>query len=399
MFMNKFTRLLIATCMLQLAAYAQQAPQKINYQAVVRNATGAPVINQNVSLRFSILEGSAGGTTLYTETQSVTTNGFGLANVQLGTGTAVTGTFNTIAWNSADKYLKIEADITGGTTYSNLATVQMISVPFALNAQSSNDNRWTLNAADITSNNTGSVGIGNTPNANAKLDIASTNKGILIPRVAQANRPAAPVDGLLLYQTDNTPGFYYYNSGSWKRVANNNDVVSGGTIIPFSSGLPVTMTTVAGGLVGTSALLGFGSSVSGVSLLGGSTIDLTGAGGTLLNFAFVSPRSGTITSMAAQFSTTAALSLVGTTVTVTAQLYSAPAGSNSFSPVPGATVTLAPAITGVIAIGNVSNGITTGLSIPVTAGSRYLMVFSATAAGLSLVNSAVGYGSAGLNIN
>lgn len=398
MFMNKFTRLLIATCMFQLAAYAQQAPQKINYQAVVRNSTGAPVINQNVSLRFSILEGSAGGTTLYSETQSVTTNAFGLANVQLGTGTAVTGTFNTITWNSADKFLKIEADITGGTTYSNLATVQMISVPFALNAQSSNDNRWTLNAADITSNNTGSVGIGNAPNANAKLDISSTNKGILIPRVAQASRPATPVDGLLLYQTDNTPGFYYYNSGSWKRVANNNDVVSGGTIIPFSSGTPVTVTTILGGLVGTSALLGFGSSVSGVALAG-NTIDLTGAGGTLLNFGFVSPRSGTITSMAAQFSNTVALSLVGTTVTVTAQLYTAAAGSNSFSPVPGATVTLAPAITGVATIGTVSNGITTGLSIPVTAGSRYLMVFSATATGITLVNTIVGYGSAGLNIN
>ncbi len=385
-------------CLLSLTLMAQQAPQRINYQAVVRNASGTPVINQNVSLRFSILDVSASGTVLYSETQSATTNAFGLANVQIGSGTIVSGTFNTIAWNSASKFLKVEADITGGTTYANLATVEMISVPFALNAQSSNDNRWTLNTADITSNNTGSVGIGGAPNANARLDVSATNKGILIPRITLANRPATPVDGLLIYQTDNTPGFYYYNSGSWKRVANSNDIVSGGTIIPFSSGLPVTLTTIAGGLVGTSALLGFGSSANGVALVG-ANIDLTGAGGTLLNFGFVSPRAGTITAMSAQFSTTLALSLLGSNVTITAQLYTAPSGSNTFAPVPGAVVTLAPSLGGVLALGAVSSGTTTGLAIPITAGNRYLMVCSATASGISLANSIVGYASAGVNIN
>ncbi|WP_118951586.1 exosporium glycoprotein BclB-related protein [Taibaiella helva] len=396
--MKKFTSLLMVACLLSLSLLAQQAPQRINYQAVVRSAAGAPVVNQNVSLRFSILEGSAGGAVQYSETQSVTTNAFGLANVQIGAGTVVSGTFNTIAWNSATKFLKVEADITGGTTYSDLATVEMISVPYALNAETSNDNRWNLSTADITSNNTGNVGIGGTPNTNAKLDIAATNKGILIPRITLANRPAAPVDGLLIYQTDNTPGFYYYNGGSWQRVANSNDVVSGGTIIPFSSGLPVTVTTIAGGLVGTSALLGFGSSVSGVSLVG-TNIDLTGAGGTLLNFGFVAPRAGTITAMSAQFSTTLALSLLGSNITITGQLYTAPAGSNTFAPVPGAVVTMAPALTGVLAIGATSSGTATGLSIPVVAGNRYLMVCSATATGITLLNTITGYASAGVNIN
>lgn len=396
--MRKFTCLLVALWAFTFAVQAQQAPQKINYQAVVRNSTGVPIVNQNVSLRFSILEGSVGGATLYSETQSTTTNAFGLANVQIGNGTPVSGTFSAVTWNSASKFLKIEADITGGTSYVNLATVEMISVPYALNAQSSNDNRWTLSGTDISSNNTGSVGVGNTPNANAKLDVSATNKGILIPRITLANRPASPVDGLLIYQTDNTPGFYYYNSGSWKRIVNNNDVANTGSIIPFASGLPVTVTTILGGLAGTTALVGFGSSVSGVSLLGGN-LDLTGAGGTLLNFSFVAPRAGTITSMSAHFSTTAALSLVGTTVNITAQLYSAPSGSNSFAPIPGASVTLTPALTGVISLGAVSTGLSTGLSIPVTAGSRYLMVYSATAAGITLINTVAGYASAGVNIN
>ena len=173
----------------------------------------------------------------------------------------------------------------------------------------------------------------------------------------------------------------------------------GGAIIPFASGVPVEMTTILGGLVGTSAALGFGNSASGISYSGGGTIDLTGASGTNLNMAFSVPRDGTITSLSAFFSTTLAQSLVGSTVTVTAQLYQSTTPDNTFTPVPGAVVTLAPAFTGVLAIGAIANGRTTGLSIPVTAGSRLLLVYSATATGLTLVNTLQGYASAGLAID
>ncbi|MGE6576484.1 exosporium glycoprotein BclB-related protein [Paenibacillus xylanexedens] len=171
-----------------------------------------------------------------------------------------------------------------------------------------------------------------------------------------------------------------------------------GAIIPFASGGPAILTTIAGGLVGTTSLIGFGSSATGVSILGG-TIDLTGTiVGPLINFAFSVPRDGVITSIAAYFSTTAALALVGSTVTITAQLFSSPTPDNAFTAVPGAVVTLAPPLTGIIALGSISNGITTGLTIPVTAQTRLLLVFSATATGLSLVNTVVGYASGGVNI-
>lgn len=171
-----------------------------------------------------------------------------------------------------------------------------------------------------------------------------------------------------------------------------------GAIIPFASGGPAILTTIAGGLVGTTSLIGFGSSATGVSILGG-TIDLTGTVvGPLINFAFSAPRDGVITSIAAYFSTTAALALVGSTVTITAQLFSSPTPDNAFTAVPGAIVTLAPPLTGIIALGSISNGITTGLAIPVTAETRLLLVFSATATGLSLVNTVVGYASGGVNI-
>ncbi|WP_413409119.1 exosporium glycoprotein BclB-related protein [Paenibacillus amylolyticus] len=171
-----------------------------------------------------------------------------------------------------------------------------------------------------------------------------------------------------------------------------------GAIIPFASGGPAILTTILGGLVGTTSLIGFGSSATGVSILGG-TIDLTGTiVGPLINFAFSVPRDGVITSIAAYFSTTAALALVGSTVTITAQLFSSPTPNNAFTAVPGAVVTLAPPLTGIIALGSISNGITTGLTIPVTAQTRLLLVFSATATGLTLVNTVIGYASGGVNI-
>jgi hypothetical protein len=66
------------------------------------------------------------------------------------------------------------------------------------------------------------VGIGtNTPNASSKLEINSTNSGLLIPRMtlAQRNLVAAPATGLMIYQTDNTPGFYFYNGAGWVQIS------------------------------------------------------------------------------------------------------------------------------------------------------------------------------------
>ncbi|WP_276567130.1 exosporium glycoprotein BclB-related protein, partial [Bacillus thuringiensis] len=171
-----------------------------------------------------------------------------------------------------------------------------------------------------------------------------------------------------------------------------------GAIIPFASGLPISLTTIAGGLAGTPGFIGFGSSTTGITVLG-PTIDLTGGSGISLDYAFSMPDEGIITSISAYFSTTVALALVGTTLTITAQLYSSTTPDNTFTPIPGAVVTLAPQLTGVVAVGTISNGITTGLSIPVTAETRLLLVFSVTAEGVTLVNAVTGYASGGIRIS
>ena len=115
-------------------------PQKVNYQAVALTAGGQPVKNQAIKLRLSIVDSSATGTVLYSETHQTTTDGAGQFSVILGGGTATLGTFSNIAWsNGRDKFLKAEADVTGGTNYVLMGTSQMVSVPYALNAGSLKD--------------------------------------------------------------------------------------------------------------------------------------------------------------------------------------------------------------------------------------------------------------------
>jgi BclB C-terminal domain len=148
----------------------------------------------------------------------------------------------------------------------------------------------------------------------------------------------------------------------------------------------------------TSALTAFGTNAAGVTVAG-DMIDLTGGPGILLNTAFSIPRDGLITSMAAYFSTTEALSLISTTITITAQLFSSTTPDNTFTAVPGALVTLAPPFTGILALGTITSGLTTGLSIPVTAGTRLLLVFSPSVTqGVDVAMTIAGYASAGVTI-
>ena len=94
-----------------------------------------------------------------------------------------------------------------------------------------------------------------------------------------------------------------------------------------------------------------------------------------------------------------ALSLVGSSVTINAQIYQSTTPNNVFSPIAGTLINLTPSLSGVLSIGTLLNGALTGLNIPVTAQTRLMLVFSATASGLTLINTVTGYASAGLSIN
>lgn len=108
-----------------------QVPQAFSYQTIAFNASGAPIANGNVALRISILDNSATGTVLYTETQNKTTNSKGLVNLNIGQGTATTGSFGGINWGTNTKFVKVEMDPQGGSNYTNVGVNQLMSVPYA----------------------------------------------------------------------------------------------------------------------------------------------------------------------------------------------------------------------------------------------------------------------------
>ena len=116
-----------------LASFAySQVPQAFSYQTIAFNSTGAPIANGNVNLRISILDNSATGTVLYTETHTKTTNSKGLVNLNIGQGTATTGNFGGINWGTNTKFVKVEMDPAGGNNYTNVGVNQLMSVPYAL---------------------------------------------------------------------------------------------------------------------------------------------------------------------------------------------------------------------------------------------------------------------------
>jgi len=112
-----------------------QTPQSFKYQAVARDASGNVVADQAVGMQISILQSSTDGTAVYVETFTPTTNEFGLINLDIGAGTVVNGDLTTIDWSADTYFIKIEMDITGGTTYEEYGTSQLLSVPYALHAK------------------------------------------------------------------------------------------------------------------------------------------------------------------------------------------------------------------------------------------------------------------------
>ena len=121
-----------------------QVPQGVGYQGVATDANGIELVNQSISIRASVLSGSANGTVEWEETHATSTDTFGLFSLTIGQGTSTGNgaqlSFADISWGTNTHYLKIEIDVTGGANYSFMGTNQMMSVPYALYAESANIN-------------------------------------------------------------------------------------------------------------------------------------------------------------------------------------------------------------------------------------------------------------------
>ena len=122
----------IVAGLLLTASLFAQAPQKMTYQAVVRNSSNALVQSSPVGMKVSLLQGSVTGTAIYVETHTTQTNQNGLLDIEIGGGTIVSGTYvNGIFWAGGPYFLKTEIDPLGGTNYTITSTSELLSVPYS----------------------------------------------------------------------------------------------------------------------------------------------------------------------------------------------------------------------------------------------------------------------------
>jgi hypothetical protein len=185
-----------------------QAPQGFNYQATVRNSAGALIISQNVIFKFKVLQNSATGTIVYSENQSVTTDDLGQVNLVIGQGTATVGTFSTINWGTGNYYLGIELNT--GSGYVAMGTTQLLSVPYALYANSAgNSQTATPNLASVLAVNNGANNLQIKNLANPIDAQDAVTKAYTQNLVAQINQ---------IPSGNNTGDILYWNGTNWISV-------------------------------------------------------------------------------------------------------------------------------------------------------------------------------------
>jgi uncharacterized protein (TIGR02145 family) len=126
---------ILAAVLLTASVFAQ-SPEKMSYQAVIRNSSDALVTNTQIGMQISILQGSTSGTAVYVETQMPTTNANGLVSLKIGAGTVVSGDFTAIDWANGPYFIKTETAVEAPlTTYTITGTSLLLSVPYALHAK------------------------------------------------------------------------------------------------------------------------------------------------------------------------------------------------------------------------------------------------------------------------
>jgi len=131
-----FTLSLILVLFLNFEFAYAQSQDNFSYQAVIRDGSGELAVSSNIGMQISILEGSETGNAVYVERHFPTTNANGLVTIEIGTGTVTSGNFENIDWGGNTHFITTETDINGGSNYDMSATSQLLSVPYAINAQS-----------------------------------------------------------------------------------------------------------------------------------------------------------------------------------------------------------------------------------------------------------------------
>jgi len=132
--------------------FAQSVPQGINYQAVARDASGAVLMNQNLTIQFSVISDITTSAVSWQETHTVTTNDYGLYTAIIGQGTSTSvgssATFDVVDWGASNHLLKVDVDY-GGGIFVDMGTTAFMSVPYSMNALNSTSQSLTISGDTI----------------------------------------------------------------------------------------------------------------------------------------------------------------------------------------------------------------------------------------------------------
>ena len=237
-----------------------QAPGNFNYQVVIRDASSTILNNQAVGIQIAILQGSPSGTSVYLETHALSTNTYGLVNLAIGSGTT-TDDFSVIDWGNGPYFIQTAVDITGGTTYSVIGVSQLISVPYALYAETSGSSAGVTD--DITLEGDGSVGneyqIKNAGVTTTQIAPSTTDGQVLtttggavswetpsgggIQQVTEAGKNAmtGAAVGTMVYQTDEFKGIYVKETDGWRSQSPDAPITYIDVDNPPAGGFPITL--------------------------------------------------------------------------------------------------------------------------------------------------------------
>jgi len=135
---NNFNLRILFLILLSIVISNTQAQTGLNFQGVARTTNNVILASQAITIKLSILQGSATGTAEYTETRKVTTNAQGLFTAVIGDTGAINtlGNLTTINWKNTPKFLKIEMDVAAGNNFTTMGTTQFQYVAYAQFAKS-----------------------------------------------------------------------------------------------------------------------------------------------------------------------------------------------------------------------------------------------------------------------
>lgn len=342
-------KLIVLFCLLAVSAIKAQAPQYLNYQGIARDA-GGTIITTAIGVKFEILQGSASGTVVYDETNTITPSSAGIFTTAIGSGAPGVGTFSLITWANGPYYIRVNIDPAGGTSYSTVGTSQLLSVPYALYAEKAGNTQtvsitgsnvtgtypnYTITSAGALTPSTGISIVGNTI-TNTAPNPTLTPAGITS---ITGTHPSFTIDV--------PPPSLNYNIGT--------------NVLTLTQGTTVATTTLVG--AGSSTVSMFANGIASVTPVGAgnnftvsvqspsfTSVGATSVTGTYPNFVINSPGASTTIPTSLQVNlphTTSTLSPNNFSITIAPTNISGPGVIGSY---PNYTVT-APAATTLTGVG------------------------------------------------